>query len=451
MQPEPYSALTGVRWPAVSTPPGALALAMQFQLERSEWLPAEELQRLQFAQLGALLDHAFGTSTFWRTRLGQAGYRVGMTIHPDWFGKLPTLSRQELQQHPQSILSARIPPQHGQIYGGDTSGSTGIPVRCHGTDVTLLMWKALTVRDHAWHGHDVGGKFIAIRAGAETRLLPSWGDALDAAYRTGPLLVLSAKMGVDALLDRICDERPMYLGTYSSMLRALAYASLAAGRRPEGLRGVRTVGEALHDDVRDLVGRAWKVNVVDTYSAVEAGYIALQCPSSMAYHVQSESALVEILDEHDQPCPPGTIGRVVITLLHNFAMPLIRYDIGDYAQAGSPCACGRGLPVLDRIIGRRRNMMVLPDGRRIWPTIAARDWREIAPIVQCRFVQKERTRVEAEVVAERALSRQEIDRFAALVTGRWTRDGSIRLDVREVAQIARTPGEKYEDFVCDLA
>ena len=81
------------------------------------------------------------------------------------------------------------------------------------------------------------------------------------------------------------------------------------------------------------------------YSCEEAGYIALQCPQAEHYHCQSESVLVEVLDDEGRPCTPGQVGKVVLTALHNFAMPLIRYENQDYAEVGPPCACGRGLPV----------------------------------------------------------------------------------------------------------
>jgi phenylacetate-coenzyme A ligase PaaK-like adenylate-forming protein len=61
---------------------------------------------------------------------------------------------------------------------------------------------------------------------------------------------------------------------------------------------------------------------------------------------------VEVLDEEGRPCAPGETGRVVATSLNNFAMPLIRYETGDTAEVGAPCPCGRGLPVLTRIMGR---------------------------------------------------------------------------------------------------
>jgi phenylacetate-CoA ligase len=72
--------------------------------------------------------------------------------------------------------------------------------------------------------------------------------------------------------------------------------------------------------------------------------------------------LVEILDAQGRPCRPGEIGRVVATPLHNVAMPLLRYELDDYAEVGQACACGRGLPVIRRILGRRQNMLRLPDG-----------------------------------------------------------------------------------------
>ena len=77
------------------------------------------------------------------------------------------------------------------------------------------------------------------------------------------------------------------------------------------------------------------------YSSQEVGYIALQCPENESYHIQAENVLVEILDDDGLPCEPGEVGRVVVTALHNLATPLLRYDIGDYAEVGSPCSCGR--------------------------------------------------------------------------------------------------------------
>jgi phenylacetate-CoA ligase len=133
---------------------------------------------------------------------------------------------------------------------------------------------------------------------------------------------------------------------------------MARGIRFPRLREVRTSGEPVGATTRQLCRDAWNVPVTDVYAAAEAGCIALQCPGSEHYHVQSESVLVEVLDGWNRACAPGTVGRVVVTTLQNFAMPLVRYDIGDLAEVGAPCPCGRGLPVLTRIAGRVRDTPV---------------------------------------------------------------------------------------------
>jgi len=121
--------------------------------------------------------------------------------------------------------------------------------------------------------------------------------------------------------------------------------------------------------------------------AMASGIIALQCPVSGLYHAQSESLLVEVLNDEGQPCKPGEVGRIVITDLHNFATPLIRYEIRDYAEVGPPCPCGRGLQTFSRIMGRRRNMVVFPNGERHWPLVGAYRFREVADIKQYQVIQ----------------------------------------------------------------
>jgi phenylacetate-CoA ligase len=99
-----------------------------------------------------------------------------------------------------------------------------------------------------------------------------------------------------------------------------------------------------------MVEEAWGVPVIFIYSRAEIGVMALQCPQNDHLHVQSENVRLEVLDDDNMPCQPGETGRVVVTPLHNYQTPLVRYEIGDYAEVGEACSCGRGLPVLIRIL-----------------------------------------------------------------------------------------------------
>ncbi len=129
-------------------------------------------------------------------------------------------------------------------------------------------------------------------------------------------------------------------------------------------------------------------------------------------------------------------------------MPLIRYRLGDYAEVGEPCPCGRGLPVLKRILGRQRNMLTLPDGRQHWPSLPSALWLEVAPIRQFRVVQTALDSLEITYALDRDLTPQEQERLAAALAARLGH--AFRLAWIPVDAIARAPNAKHEDFVSRL-
>jgi phenylacetate-CoA ligase len=184
------------------------------------------------------------------------------------------------------------------------------------------------------------------------------------------------------------------------------------------------------------------------YTAQETGYIALQCPEHEHYHVQSECVRVEILDERNRPCATGQTGRVVLTPLHGFAMPLLRYAIGDYAEVGAPCRCGRGLPVLARILGRVRNMLTLPDGSQRWPSLAFFGGTTAEAVKQYQCVQTRLGEIELRLVVARALTPAEEARLRAKVAEVLGHPFTVTLTYHQ--SIPRSAGGKFEQFVSRL-
>jgi phenylacetate-CoA ligase len=241
---------------------------------------------------------------------------------------------------------------------------------------------------------------------------------------------------------------PAYLLTHPSNALALADACERRGIALPGLREVRTLGEVCEPAVRDACRRSWGVPVTDIYTTQEAGYLALQCPGQEHYHVQSETARVEILDGEGRPCRPGEVGRVVVTPLHSFAMPLLRYEVGDFAEVGEPCPCGRGLAVIRRILGRSRNLLQLPDGRRMWPSLGLARMRGIAPVRQIQVVQRTPDRLEARLAADRALTKAEEEALGRFLCASVGHDFEIVL--RYFDEIPRGASGKYEDFLSEL-
>ena len=318
-----------------------------------------------------------------------------------------------------------------------------------------LFWDAFTLREHLWHQRDFSGKLAAIRSYAtgdavypDGKMGGSWGRSAGPVCRTGPSCGLSIGSTIAQQAEWLQRHQPDYLLTYPSALEALARHCRDHRIALHGLREVRTLSEVVSPRLRSLCRTVWGVKLVDIYSAQEAGVIALQCPTGDHYHVQAEGVLVEVLDPQDRPCGPGEIGRLVITPLHNFAMPLVRYEIGDFAEVGSACACGRQLPVLKRIVGRVRNMMTLPDGGQAWPLIGDMFYRDIAPIRQFQIVQKSPQRLEMSIAADRPLTDEEEQRLRAVIRERSGHCFEIVFLYPE--ELPRGPGGKYEEFKSEL-
>ncbi len=350
------SASAEIAWPALPETSGAAMLALQYQFEESEWWPAARMLERQFEQLGKLVAHSVAQIPFYAERLSRAGIRDPGSVAPDAWRRLPVLSREEVRAHSAALVAARDPEGHGMRRSYATTGSTGIPIQGVQTQLTNLYWEAVTLREHLWHKRDLAGRLAVVRypmndaqASPRGMRFSVWNQGIASAFENGPSRMIGVTRPIPEILDWLLAEPSEYLLIYPSVLRDLLREARRRRAAPRGLRGVITFAEQLPPGLREQVAADWGVALQDIYSASETGYIALQCPAHPHYHLQSEVCFVEILKEDGRPCGPGETGRIVATPLHNFAMPLLRYAVGDFAEVGPPCPCGRGLPVVRRI------------------------------------------------------------------------------------------------------
>lgn len=449
-QAVPFSTVEGIEWPAIASPAGATMLAMQWQLERSQWWPAEKLLEQQFRQIRELAKHAVAHTLYYKKHLSRAGLASADELTPQSFLRWPVLSKADVQRQEAALTASSCPKEHGAAVQAHTTGSTGVPTRVLHSMVMGFYVHALALRDHLWHRRDFSAKLAAIRGRIRSGFTSDWwGAVTNAAFRTGDGVWKSGLTGIAEQLEWLVAENPAYLVTSPSNLRALLRRSRETGRMPAAIRQVVTFTEYLPPELRAEVQQVWQARLVDVYSCEELGPIALQCPSHEHYHVQAENLHVELLRDDGTPCLPGELGRVVVTALHNFPMPLLRYDLGDFAEAGAACPCGRGLPVLRRIVGRVRNMARDPNGRHFRPAIAFGGWLEIAPIRKLQLVQHTLADIEFRYEMERELSGGEQERLTALLTESFGYPFTFAFS--RVPRIERMPGEKYEDFVSLLA
>ncbi len=323
------------------------------------------------------------------------------------------------------------------------------------TELEQAYWNAITLRHALWQRRDPRLKLAAIRSDRSGRSdyphgssQADWGPPVSEIFDTGPGALLDIRTGIAEQVEWLAREDPDYVLSFGTNLLFLARYCRDNGIRLPRLKAAIASGEIVEPELRQLCREVWRVPLSDMYSAVEVGYIALQCPEHEHYHVQMEAALVEVLDARGNACAPGEVGEVVVTPLHNYATPLIRYALGDYAEVGEPCPCGRGLAVLRRIVGRARDMVVLPSGARWFGYHSPDLLASIAPIVQHQIAQVSREEIEIRLVVRRPISPDE----AAAVIDRVRKNygDAFRYRVSYRDEIPRAPGGKYFVFRSEL-
>lgn len=355
------------------------------QVRRFSRAPRERQEALLGAQLVHLMRHAKQFSPFWAERL--ANWTPTRRPLADHLAALPPLTRADLQA-PERV-AAQFPGRKAlHISEGSTSGSTGTPVRFERANLLYVpLYDAVTLLSAVWHGFDPTKTVCVIG----NRCTDKEGMPLGPPFQfLGPVGTAYERntrgRDVAELYDYCAERRPAYLQCGPTQLTALARYAIETGRRDLKPDLALTLGSMITPDIRAMAREGLGAKIVDRYSCEETGHIALQCPKHDHLHVISPMTLVEIVDENAKPCPPGVPGRVLITAMQSYAMPLIRYELGDMAEWGGPCDCGVTLPVFAKLWGRTRHVITTPDGKRTYARIYARDFADIAGLKEYRFV-----------------------------------------------------------------
>ncbi len=423
-------------------------------LEKSQWYTLDHMRDRQLTRLNHIISHTYETVPFYKAALEKANYCPELSITPEFLSTLPVFSREEIQSGQENTLRSTALQPDDYSYPIVTSGSTGIAVRLIGTFDTACYWQALSMREHYWHKRDFSKTLAAIRWAKRNEALPplgetnsQWGNATEGIELTGASFFLNVASSIQSQLKWLQMINPHYLLSYPSQLKVLLNDIIEQKITLQNLLEIRSLGETVDSELR-LLAINHNFKLTDIYSSEEVGIIAIQCPEYHNYHIQAENVIVEILDIHNQPCGIGDEGRVVLTSLHNFATPLLRYDIGDYAQFDNPCACGRvALPTLKKISGRKRNRIIYPNGESRFPYLGDREeYRQITTAVKkFQMIQHELNKVECKLVVDTPLSSDQKTRYANLIKKNLGNLFEIELTFHD--DLPRQSNGKFEEFV----
>ena len=370
------------------------------ELQRSQFLSAKALRKLQWQSLQTMLAHAQRESPFYREAFQRAGIRQGDVRSPRDLRTVPTLSKAQVQESGAAMIADSFKDR--PLVRDMTGGSTGSPMVFYYDENRRDSRTAAAMRHDRWTGWDLGEKMGVLWGAPRDLARP---PALKDRVRDWILqrsIMLDASAIDDARLhafhERLQRQRPPFLLAYANTLALFARFLRDAGLRPARPRAIICSGEVLTDEGRALIEETFGAPVFNRYGSREFSVIASECERHEGLHVNAENLFVEVLCDGTPMLDRE--GEIVVTDLRNFAMPLIRYRTRDVGVMSSrACSCGRGLPLLQLTGGRVTDFLTTTTGRKVSGiALATYGITNIPGIRQIQFVQDRPGSVTARIV-----------------------------------------------------
>jgi len=373
--------------------------------ERFQRLPVADIQRYQFENLGRLLCHVYEKSAYYKEAFDMHGVHPSEIRGLEDMAKLPYLTKNELVKRFDDIVTTQPSILISQK---TTGGSTGQAVTLLKNADALARERAATWRAYAWAGVQIGdpqARFWGTPLHASQRLKYKLIDFVANRKRFSAFNINEQRL--EEFYQQLVHFRPAYLYGYVSVIELFArFIRQHKYVLPDSVKCVITTSEVLSDGVRESIKSSLNLDVFNEYGCGEVGSVAHECEYG-EMHVMEDNLILEIIPSVED----SAAGEIVVTDLFNYATPLIRYKLGDYASiSGKRCACGRTLKVIGNIHGRAYDCIQTEDGRVFHPEVMMYIFEEIKSTVggieQFQVVQETLSKLCIKIVKAEGYSRE---------------------------------------------
>lgn len=384
------------------------------ELEKSQWLSRADIEKLQMHKLKHLLQSAEKHSPWHAERIRAAGLepQCETPLTLEALRRLPIMTKQDATRNIEQLVWRDVP---GGAFKYNTGGSSGQPLIFYYGRLRQASDAAGRIRSRRWWGIDIGDREVYL-----------WGAPVEL-NKTGHIktlrdrflnqLVLNAfdmsAPNMDAYIDAIHGFQPKCIYGYASSLALLAAHAKERGLklRLPALRVVCTTGEPLYPHQRKLIEDTFGVPAANEFGSRDIGFTAHESPDGQML-LMSESIILEVLDTQGNPVAPGESGEAVITGLCSHAQPFIRYRTGDVVHhTDNACKSGRGLHVIDKVMGRTTDFVVRSDGTIMHALAVIYVLRATDGISEFKFIQHSIQDVEIQIVQNSDWNEQSRDQI----------------------------------------
>jgi phenylacetate-CoA ligase len=415
------------------------------ELERTQWLSRPELEAWQFTRIQRVLKYAYEHVPYYHRLYKRLDIHPNDIKNLEDFANLPFLTKEDINNHLDDLVS---PELRDKAKMDQTGGSTGEPARFFLEKAWHWWDAALEFRGRGWYGLSEGDKIAVVWGALRDIFDQGWKPRLKSRILRHQYLnafsMTEAKM--QEFAELLVRWQPAMFRAYASALSL--FAQYIKEHRITGIRPrfIETTAEKVTGPQRQLLEEVFQCKVADWYSAREFGTIAFQCEMG-GLHV-CETRYLEII-ANGKVAQPGQMGEVVVTSLHQFAMPFIRYKIDDMAvYEPGPCTCGRGMPILREVVGRTEDFTVTADGQFVHGAFFEYIFMFKPEVFRYQVYQPDKKHLEVRLVCK-----QKVDSawLAQVHNELQTRFGAnMQISLQVVDEIKLTPAGKHRFIISDV-
>jgi len=340
-------------------------LAYWKELEGTQFLPEEVLRERQWQSLEKILHYVYHNNPYYRRCFDRAGIQPKDIHSAEDFSRFPILTKQLIRQNANELISDDFCRQ--DLMQFKTGGSTGTSLVLYITEECSEQRNACARRYDRWTGWEPGEPVGAVWGNPE---IPRGMVSKLKEWLLNPMIYLDTMSVSDEAVKRFAHQwrkvKPTLLFGHAHSLYILAEYAERIGIDVINPKGILSTSMMLLPHERQKIEQVFGVKVTDRYGCEEVSLIACECECHNGMHLNIENLYVEFINDDGAKTQPGQMGKIIVTDLMNKAMPFIRYQVEDMGvPSNRKCPCGRGLPLMENVVGRLADFLLRRDGSQV--------------------------------------------------------------------------------------
>ena len=423
--------------------------AVNLEQKRNIRQSPSRVKAIQSRKIQQVVKHAYETVPYYRDMFQRNNIKPQDIRHSADLQRIPVSTKQDIIDAGDTIISSAY--RKADLTMRKTGGSTGNTLAFYQSYRDGLYASVSYDRARIQNGFSpLLNKIVLIGAfRAESRHKVRWRDRIDLALKLRRRPVFLDMADDQQKLERILG-RTSYdsIKGYPSLLYILARRVQDGALTMSVMKHVFTAAEMLDDRTRAVINSTFNVDVKDIYGCWEGGCIGWECEKHEGYHANIDLVALQISDENGVSSEYGK-GNLVLTNLTSHAVPFIRYQTNDIVELTPDyCSCGRPLPLITSLLGRRDDFVVLPNGRRISPSgliVVVQDCSR--NVLEFQIMQEKVNELHVRIVLVGGADKQKAENDIRTRLENHLNSKDVKITVTTVEAIDRTLSGKHRSIV----